>query len=431
MKMGLKLKVSFTMVAAAGLGLIVWLFFRANGAQLAGGLQTVPLGKPVVAPRMVGNFGRVIIVAADGTLWGWGDSMQGELGVRTNKLCSLRLINGDPCWKEAATGSGFTLALRTNGTLWIWGAGKYAGKQSPDPCQPTQFGSDTNWSRVAAGAGHGIAQKFDGTLWTWGYNNEGQLGDGTTSDSKDPIQIGSGPWKTFAAGEFHAAAIAADGTLWDWGRRSPGGATALAQVDDETNWVAVYSGEFHMVAGKRDGSWWIWGDNAAFLQAGAATSPVRIQGTQVWVSVAGGNTHTLALGNDGSLWGVGRNSQGEVGDGTLIGSKSPVAVGSATNWIAIAATGNSSAGMMADGKLLVWGVRLDVPPRTVLDFSPRSILSRLLRFLKGRSSLGSVKHYSHSTQPVAVMQFQRVEDPIANDRSVPDVSQVAPPLSEH
>jgi hypothetical protein len=58
--------------------------------------------------------------------------------------------------------------------------------------------------------------KTDGTLWTWGYNGNGQLGDGTTTDSTIPLQIGSG-YASVAAGFFHTVALKTDGTLWVWG----------------------------------------------------------------------------------------------------------------------------------------------------------------------------------------------------------------------
>lgn len=423
-------KAIFIAVGIIGILLLIWFYLGSKGQSPIPSLKTVPLGKSIVAPKMVGSWGRIIIVAADGTLWGWGDSMQGELGIRTNEVCAPRQISGVPCWKEAATGSGFAIALKNDGTLWAWGADNFAAKNSADPSRPVRVGGDTNWIHVAAGASHYLAQKVDGTLWTWGANNLGQLGNGGTTESKDPIQIGSGPWTTFAAGAFHGAAIAPDGTLWDWGRHASGGGTALSQVGDETNWVVVSSGEFHTIAKKSDGSWWIWGDNTAFMQAGAATFPAKIQGTESWVSVAGGNTHTLALGNNGSLWGIGYNFQGEIGDGTRSEHKLPVQVESSTNWIAIAALGATSAGITGDGTVFVWGVRADIPPRTGYGANVLRTLSRFLQGLNGRPPSGTTKKYSSSTKPVAIMQFQRVGISDTNSPSLRSNSAALPSSSK-
>jgi alpha-tubulin suppressor-like RCC1 family protein len=54
-----------------------------------------------------------------------------------------------------------------------------------------QIGSLSNWSQVAAKASYSLALKTDGTLWAWGSNSSGQLGDGTLIAKSSPIQIGS------------------------------------------------------------------------------------------------------------------------------------------------------------------------------------------------------------------------------------------------
>jgi len=418
--------------------LLVWFFANSKGQQPIPNFKTALLGKAIVTPRMVAGWDRVIIVAADGTLWGWGDSTQGELGVRTNGTCSPRLMSGAACWKEAAIGSGIAMALRNDGTLWVWGVDRCLTPNTADPSKPVQVGSDTNWIHIVVGASHCVAQKVDGTLWTWGANNEGQLGDGSLTDSKDPIQIGAGPWRAFGAGAFHGAAIAADGTLWDWGRHASGGGTSLSQVGDETNWVAVSCGEFHTMAKKSDGSWWIWGDNASavydaeqqafnadvinlelsrLLQATAATAPTKIRGTQSWVAFAGGNVHALALGNDGSLWGVGNNSQWQIGDGSRSQPKSPVQVGSSTNWVAIAASSASSAGMTGDGTVFAWGFRTDIPGRTQYRANILRMLSSFLPGLKRNVLSSPEKIYSVTTRPIAIMQFRPT---VSADHDSPD-----------
>ena len=54
---------------------------------------------------------------------------------------------------------------------------------------PVQIGSGTDWSAISAGGNHTVGTKTDGTLWAWGYNVNGQLGDGTTEDRHAPVQI--------------------------------------------------------------------------------------------------------------------------------------------------------------------------------------------------------------------------------------------------
>jgi alpha-tubulin suppressor-like RCC1 family protein len=423
-------------VALAGLALLIWFRWPREGRSSVTKLPAAFLGRPLVAPQMVAGWGRMILVAADGTLWGWGDSKMGELGVVASVVCGPQPISAEPCWKAAATDVSSTMALKTNGTLWVWGALR---GMAPNSGKPVQFGRDTDWVRIAAGASFYVAQKRDGTLWAWGSNNESQLGDGTTTDHANPVQIGSGPWKTFAAGSFHGMALAPNGTLWGWGRHATGANPGLAQLGNETNWTAVYAGEFHNVACRRDGSWWVWGDNAGFMSTNAnSVLPTPVVGGQSWSIVAGGGIHTVAVGADGTLWGWGNNSYGEIGNGTGRMEKSPVRVGRGTNWVAVTAFGNSSAGLTADGTVFVWGSRVDVPPRVQYDIGRlvRNLFAPLFR-MSGRGT-GSPRSviFARSAQPVPILQFhpseiRRRESQTTNALGAGAISSSAATSSEH
>jgi alpha-tubulin suppressor-like RCC1 family protein len=61
------------------------------------------------------------------------------------------------------------------------------------------------------------------SVWAWGNNAFGQLGNGTTTSSSVPVQVGTATnWASIAAGDFHTVAVRADGTLWTWGDNSQG-----------------------------------------------------------------------------------------------------------------------------------------------------------------------------------------------------------------
>src|SRR3990167_8949723 len=71
---------------------------------------------------------------------------------------------------------------------------------------------------VAGGRGHTIALKSDGTVWAWGRNEDGQLGDGTTTDRTTQVQVSSLSVMTAIAGvAYHTIALKSDGTVWSWG----------------------------------------------------------------------------------------------------------------------------------------------------------------------------------------------------------------------
>jgi hypothetical protein len=83
-----------------------------------------------------------------------------------------------------------SLALKSTGALYAWGSNTYYqfgdGSQT-DRGVPGRTGTDTTWSTISAGGNHySLALKSNGTLWAWGANANGQIGDGSLTDRKTP-----------------------------------------------------------------------------------------------------------------------------------------------------------------------------------------------------------------------------------------------------
>jgi hypothetical protein len=130
-----------------------------------------------------------------------------------------------------AAGGYHTVALRADGTLWAWGGndggqlgnGKFDTNAPYGTNTPQRIGTDTNWQTVAAGNFYTVALRTDGTLWACGWNRYGQLGIGTFTTNapygtNTPQQVGTDTnWQAVAAGQWHTMALRADGTLWAWG----------------------------------------------------------------------------------------------------------------------------------------------------------------------------------------------------------------------
>ena len=237
-----------------------------------------------------------VAVKTDGTLWVWGFNSTGQLGNGTSSNTVYGTIPGqvgtDTNWIAANAGSDATIALKSNGTLWACGDNDYGqlgnGMSGTSASNAnilvfTQIGSDTDWQKISLGNTHVLAVKTNGTLWVWGSNDKGQLGDGTTTLKSVPTQIGTGTdWNKVTATSSHSLAVKNDGTLWTWGNNNYGQlgngttsstvvGTTPAQIGTLTTWSEVFSRGQLSVAIKTDGSFYGWGFNS-YGQLGDGTT---------------------------------------------------------------------------------------------------------------------------------------------------------------
>ncbi len=302
-----------------------------------------------------GSANHTAAVKTDGTLWLWGYNIYGQLGENTitDKSSPVQTIAGGTTWRQVATGSSHTAAIKTDGTLWSWGynsTGQLGDNTITNKSSPVQtVVGGNNWRQVAAGVSHTAAIKTDGTLWLWGVNNNGQLGDNTITDKSSPVQTiaGGTNWRQVAACNYYTAAIKTDGTLWSWGYNVNGQlgdnttaskSSPVQTIAGGTNWRQVSCGSYHTAAIKTDGTLWTWG-NDFYGQLGnntttAKSSPVQtVTGGTNWRQVACGTYHTAAIKTDGTLWSWGYNVNGQLGDNTTTDKSSPVqTIVGGTNW---------------------------------------------------------------------------------------------------
>ncbi|GAB2857631.1 hypothetical protein GCM10027277_27560 [Pseudoduganella ginsengisoli] len=169
--------------------------------------------------------------ALDGSLYVWGGNAKSQLGngATTDLLVPFKLSTGTASWASVAAGGTHSLAVQTNGTLWAWGdnssgqLGVATTNTAVTATAPTQVGTATTWSKIAAGLAHSLAVRTDGTLWGWGANSNGQVGNGSTVNVGAPVQIGTDiNWVTVEAGNAHSAALQKDNSVWLWGRNTEG-----------------------------------------------------------------------------------------------------------------------------------------------------------------------------------------------------------------
>lgn len=190
---------------------------------------TVPVGTKTWKTIAAGDTHSLGIDTVNG-LYGWGSNASGQVG-NNNSVDSLMPTKiGASFWASVSAGGAHSTGIRTDGTLFAWGSnsngqvGNGAMQNVQVPAQiTTANNSANNWAVVSAGAFHTMATRTDGSLWGWGANSDSQLGNGGTTDSFIPTQIGAVKnWNTVSAGSGHTMGIQNDNTLWGWGRNLSG-----------------------------------------------------------------------------------------------------------------------------------------------------------------------------------------------------------------
>jgi alpha-tubulin suppressor-like RCC1 family protein len=177
---------------------------------------------------VVGTGQGAFAIKTNGTLWGTGANIDGQLGIGDNTLRqSFVQIGTDTNWEKIYGGLGaFTLAIKTNGTLWSTGNGTYGqlGQNSTSSLNIfTQVGTASDWDKIATANSHSMVIKDNGTLWTWGRNNSGQLGFGDSTNRLIPTQVGVlTNWYAITGGDAFLSALNIAGEIWATGNNWAG-----------------------------------------------------------------------------------------------------------------------------------------------------------------------------------------------------------------
>jgi alpha-tubulin suppressor-like RCC1 family protein len=318
-----------------------------------------------VAAGYTPKFGHGLEVRSDGTVWAWGDNRVGQLGdgTTTGRLAPVQ-VTGLTGVTQVAGGCTHSLALRSDGTVWAWGDNRFGtlGRGTITGVEATAapVSGLAGVTKIAAGCGFSLALRSDGSVWAWGYNSVGQLGIGGTASSAVPVKITALSQVTgISAGWDSSAAVVAGGaSVWAWGgndngqlgdgtlagRTTPVRVTQIGTVHIAGVAVggAFEGGEFAAVLGT-DGSVWAWG-NDTLGQLGNApasspvTRPVNTIGAGSGITqISAGLVNMVALRSDGTVLDWGNNSQGELGNGTTTSVAGPVRVTGLTGATQVAA----------------------------------------------------------------------------------------------
>ena len=259
-----------------------------------------------------------IALLSNGSLWAWGNNAAGQLGDSgtIDKENPIR-IGSAHNWAIVSAGGDFTHGIKTDGTLWGWGINKIGQLGIPTNnlkymyTVPVQIGNDHDWQMVSSGNYFTVGLKTDGTIWVWGANIYYILSN--TTHQYEPIKINdknNNDFKEIATGDEFFMAIKKDGTMWTMGSINEQNDKQLVKVNDDIDWLIIDAGRKHAAAIKNDGSLWTWGDNSNGQLGNGTTSygktPLKVGDN--FAAVGASNNYTAAVKKfEGDVFWWGKN----------------------------------------------------------------------------------------------------------------------------
>lgn len=282
-------------------------------------------------PKIANASERTIALKSDGTVWAWGKNDKGQLGDGTytdSKYKPVQVLGLNNI-VDIDVSDDQNIALKSDGTLWIWGYTYWITGKSYYVNTPVKMEGIEDVIDVALGMSNVAAIKSDGSVWTWGENDAGQLGNGDNSvyERYTPCKVeGISDAISVTASELRVSALKSDGTVWIWGGGSNsgilgGGRTAsyipikVEGVNDikEIKAVGGY-GDVYML--HQQGTVWKLSDpyftNDENGKRVLVTQPEQIEGLYNIELISDGVTaDILVIDSNGDVWAYGQNGIGE------------------------------------------------------------------------------------------------------------------------
>jgi alpha-tubulin suppressor-like RCC1 family protein len=330
--------------------LLAWLVGGATLALLVvAAIVLWPRPAAEVTDAHIYGFEHSCVVTASGGVRCWGMNTYGELGdgTTTDRSTPVEVTGLRSPVASVATNAAHSCAVTTSGTVVCWGRntdGQLGDGRRAASTTPVAVSGLGDVTAITTGVYHTCALTAGGTVWCWGDNNAGALGtDGEPSaDEATPARVGGtgDRFVAVSAGTSHTCAATAAGAVTCWGLNDGGqlgngdteaSGVPVAVVGLDSGVTSLTAGSHHTCALLSSSAVRCWGLNTH----GELGDGTRV-GTLVPASIvgldgdatalSGGGLHTCATLADHSTWCWGRNSEGQLGNGTTTDSATPTRV---------------------------------------------------------------------------------------------------------
>jgi alpha-tubulin suppressor-like RCC1 family protein len=298
----------------------------------------------------------------------WGSG--GDLGDGTMLSRATPVLVEGPQRFGELDASSFTCGVTTNDVAWCWGtneSGRLGDGTTDYQPFPTRVSTGLRFPRITTGSVHTCGLTETAELWCWGSNRFSQLSTHPDTVSLVPIRVA--PAQRFAVvdgGGIWTCAIDIAGSTWCWGDQY--GPTPT-ETSGGPEFVTITLGGVHACGLTVDGEAYCFGSNTegqlgngTLISTPLGGPPVAVDTEERFVAISAGEFHTCAITAAGAGWCWGRDDVGQLGDGGTGGTGakalSPVRVVTQNTFIAfstISAGRFASCATTANGRAFCWG----------------------------------------------------------------------------
>jgi alpha-tubulin suppressor-like RCC1 family protein len=265
-------------------------------------VAVLPLGGVVFTKLHAGHF-HSCGINSSGQAYCWGENSSGQLGDSTTTWHGSPTAVHQPSgvtFVDVVAGDQHSCGLDGNGQAWCWGYGgdgAIGNNSLIGPKYPVavQQPVGVTFTQISANGASTCGLTSGGQEYCWGNNQNGQLGDNSTTNRKLPVAVQQPVGVTFtsiATSRSTACALDGSGNAYCWG------SNAYGQVGNGTT------------------------SSTGQLTPAAVSMPSGVTFTQIVAQ----QTAACGLDGNGQTWCWGRNNFGQVGDATNTNRSTPVAV---------------------------------------------------------------------------------------------------------
>jgi len=321
----------------------------------------------VLANQFSSGYYHACVIASDNKLYCWGRNHRGQLGnnsmVDSSRPVAVNMtgVLAGKTTKQISTGAYHTCVVASDDNAYCWGEnmkGQLGNNSTANSSVPVKV--DTSGvlagktiKQISTGHYHTCAVASDDKMYCWGENNNGELGNGSTVDSRVPVAVNmtgvlaGKTIKQMSVGTYNTCVISSDDKVYCWGSNAYGqvGNNSLtdSNVPVAVNTTGVLAGKtikqisvghHRACAIASDDKMYCWGNNMGGALGNGSTAdshiPVSVNMSGILVGkvirrISIGAFHTCVYAIDNKIYCWGSNNYGQLGNNSTANSGVPVA----------------------------------------------------------------------------------------------------------